>query len=395
MLLQQLVTCLIIGVIVVAKQTPPLPMVDPGLFVISGVTTCGAGSGYCLLGIDCSLDQDFIEDASGHCEGLKGAFTPSAHFVCCRGSRQENEIESDKNEKHEQNNTLENDVDLMTEEETNSTLVEKLTETTTEEVQETTSPSVQIVTSDLPKEGIFTDDGEETSSNPTTSTPTCAISNCSTGIRFFSEDSQICLGTFLGSGWVLTSASCALRIFRIGMVNVYGSPIDDPEFAAGIKTIIVNENYRPSVTNILLPEPNNVGLIMLNETLSDKCIPCLPNANDAFAGEMCHTFVKTSSFTKKSGIVDLKTCEGEVETMQGEAKEDFLTISCDSTSQARYLGGDVDSGKALLCQDFIAGVETSSGIGMIVFTKVAFYSEWIKQNMKPNARQYFKSYEYR
>lgn len=53
--------------------------------------------------------------------------------------------------------------------------------------------------------------GEETSSNPTTSTPTCAISNCSTGIRFFSEDSQICLGTFLGSGWVLTSASCALR----------------------------------------------------------------------------------------------------------------------------------------------------------------------------------------
>lgn len=52
------------------------------------------------------------------------------------------------------------------------------------------------------------------------------------------------------------------RIFRIGMVNVYGSPIDDPEFAAGIKTIIVNENYRPSVTNILLPEPNNVGMYL-------------------------------------------------------------------------------------------------------------------------------------
>lgn len=43
---------------------------------------------------------------------------------------------------------------------------------------------------------------------------------------------------------------------------------------------------------------------MLNETLSDKCIPCLPNANDAFAGEMCHTFVKTSSFTKKSGMLN-------------------------------------------------------------------------------------------
>ncbi|XP_049964300.1 uncharacterized protein LOC126484745 [Schistocerca serialis cubense] len=62
-----------------------LPIVDPGLFVIMGVSTCGNGSGYCLLGLDCTLDDDFVADTSGgHCRGLLTAFTPSAHFVCCR-----------------------------------------------------------------------------------------------------------------------------------------------------------------------------------------------------------------------------------------------------------------------------------------------------------------------
>lgn len=58
----------------------------PGLFVISGVSTCGEGGGYCLLGMDCTLDEDFLPDLGPgqHCEGLRSAFTPSAHFVCCR-----------------------------------------------------------------------------------------------------------------------------------------------------------------------------------------------------------------------------------------------------------------------------------------------------------------------
>ncbi|RZF31998.1 hypothetical protein LSTR_LSTR016720, partial [Laodelphax striatellus] len=58
------------------------------LFVISGVGTCGGGGGYCLLGFDCTLDEDFVaDDGNGHCEGLKSAFTPSAHFVCCRDTK--------------------------------------------------------------------------------------------------------------------------------------------------------------------------------------------------------------------------------------------------------------------------------------------------------------------
>lgn len=56
--------------------------------MISGVKTCGGGGGYCLLGLDCTLDEDFLPDDEGgnHCEGLKSAFTPSAHFVCCRAA---------------------------------------------------------------------------------------------------------------------------------------------------------------------------------------------------------------------------------------------------------------------------------------------------------------------
>jgi len=50
-----------------------------------GVRSCRAGTGYCLLGLDCTLDEDFLpDDQGGHCDGLRSAFTPSAHFICCR-----------------------------------------------------------------------------------------------------------------------------------------------------------------------------------------------------------------------------------------------------------------------------------------------------------------------
>jgi len=53
-----------------------------GVFVITGVKTCGGGTGYCILGGDCTVDKEFIAD-TGHCDGLRKAFTPRAYFVCC------------------------------------------------------------------------------------------------------------------------------------------------------------------------------------------------------------------------------------------------------------------------------------------------------------------------
>lgn len=53
--------------------------------MILGVRTCGGGGGYCLLGTDCTLDRDFAaDDVGGHCDGLRFAFTPAAHFSCCK-----------------------------------------------------------------------------------------------------------------------------------------------------------------------------------------------------------------------------------------------------------------------------------------------------------------------
>ena len=54
--------------------------------MIVGVSSCGdGGSGYCILGNDCTVDKEFIPDNNhGHCDGLKNAFTPSATFTCCQ-----------------------------------------------------------------------------------------------------------------------------------------------------------------------------------------------------------------------------------------------------------------------------------------------------------------------
>lgn len=46
--------------------------------------TCGDSRGYCLLGLDCTLDEEFLPDPEGHCKGLQNAFTPSAYFSCCK-----------------------------------------------------------------------------------------------------------------------------------------------------------------------------------------------------------------------------------------------------------------------------------------------------------------------
>lgn len=60
-------------------------LIVSGLFMILGVQSCRNGTGYCLLGLDCTLDDDFLpDDSGGHCSGLKTAFTPSAHFTCCK-----------------------------------------------------------------------------------------------------------------------------------------------------------------------------------------------------------------------------------------------------------------------------------------------------------------------
>lgn len=68
-----------------ARKFNPGPSVDPGVFVITHISTCRNGAGYCILGFSCEVDKDFTkDDLGGHCSGLGAAFNPKAQFVCCR-----------------------------------------------------------------------------------------------------------------------------------------------------------------------------------------------------------------------------------------------------------------------------------------------------------------------
>ena len=56
-----------------------------GVFVITHISSCRNGAGYCILGFSCEVDKDFVkDDLGGHCTGLGEAFNPRASFVCCR-----------------------------------------------------------------------------------------------------------------------------------------------------------------------------------------------------------------------------------------------------------------------------------------------------------------------
>ncbi|CAB0009356.1 unnamed protein product [Nesidiocoris tenuis] len=55
--------------------------------------------------------------------------------------------------------------------------------------------------------------------------------------------------------------------FRLGMVNVAASFVEEPDVQFKIRTIVVNENYRTTSSNILLPEANNLGQLVITDKI--------------------------------------------------------------------------------------------------------------------------------
>uniref|UniRef100_A0A146KJT6 Anionic trypsin-2 n=1 Tax=Lygus hesperus TaxID=30085 RepID=A0A146KJT6_LYGHE len=355
------------SILILCLQTYGLPTVDPGLFVISGVKTCGNSTGYCLLGTDCTLDQDFVADKGGHCGGLKNAFTPTANFVCCSDKKKLNEVEESSSKGNSS---------------TSSPLLEIKDHVDVDSIDITTE-APDSTTFEIAKDYLMLDNDINTM-DAMASSPINTCDACNSTVRFMAEGSQICLGSHIGKGWVVTSASCSMITFRIGMVNVVASFLEEPEVESPIRTIVVNENYKTSASNILLPEANNLGLIQLNNTMDGRCVPCLPIKGQKFGGQMCRTL-------NNSTDPDESVCESEVETIIGDGKEEFLTTICDSITSPSYYGGEQDSGKPLMCGGHLAGVETSSGIGMEVFTQLSIYMDWIRQNIQPAPMQTFKT----
>ncbi|BET02079.1 Hypothetical protein NTJ_14897 [Nesidiocoris tenuis] len=354
---------LVSALVLICSWTSGLPTVDPGLFVISGVKTCGNGTGYCLLGTDCTLDQDFVGDKTGHCGGLKNAFTPAANFVCCTDSKKVNEVEANSS--------------------SSSPLLDVKDHIDIDSIDITTEAD-EMTTLEIAKDYLMLDNDITIDSEAIASSPLNTCDACNSTIRFTADSTQLCLGSHIGKGWVVTSASCSMMTFRLGMVNVAASFVEEPDVQFKIRTIVVNENYRTTSSNILLPEANNLGLIQLTNALDGRCVPCLPIKGQKFGGQICRTLNNATD-------PDESVCESEVETMLGEGKEEFLTASCDIVTSPSYFGGEQDNGKPLMCGGHLAGVETSSGIGMAVFTQLSIYNDWIRQNIQPAPKQKFKT----
>merc|ERR1719507_2145223 len=65
-----------------SRKFNPGPSVDPGVFVITHISTCRNGAGYCILGFSCEVDKDFTkDDLGGHCSGLGAAFNPKGIYI--------------------------------------------------------------------------------------------------------------------------------------------------------------------------------------------------------------------------------------------------------------------------------------------------------------------------
>jgi len=135
-----LILCLIVvstTSLVAARRWREGPQVDPGVFVITHIRSCRNGAGYCILGIKCSVDTDFVDDDSGgDCNSLSAAFNPKATFVCCR----ENPENFDTTEQDALNAII---LEEFTGQNTTTTTT---TPSTTEAPQTQTSIVTQIVT---------------------------------------------------------------------------------------------------------------------------------------------------------------------------------------------------------------------------------------------------------
>merc|ERR1719510_1352157 len=167
---KSLVTLVLMHESLSTRKFNPGPSVDPGVFVITHISSCRNGAGYCILGFSCEVDKDFIkDDLGGHCNGLGAAFNPKASFVCCRenpdlhppqeipaATQAVTNIES-PNESSEQEIVIENNA-IVTE---TSVATEIITETFTEIIEPVTEivlvTKIDEVTEEILRPGTVED----------------------------------------------------------------------------------------------------------------------------------------------------------------------------------------------------------------------------------------------
>ncbi|KAE8745571.1 hypothetical protein FOCC_FOCC007682, partial [Frankliniella occidentalis] len=248
-----------------------LPIVDPGLFVILGVRTCGGGGGYCLLGSDCTLDRDFAaDDAGGHCEGLRAAFTPAAHFSCCKYVERSNATLPGE---PADATTTEDPVAVAT------TLADDAENVIETEIIVKPGPvgpagpsgpasgqTVVAVSEEYKIKGAEEEvevaevaavpaaDKEAVVETPACRSPSTDVNPCWRSSFQDADGTTLCSGTLLGVDAAVTSALCANRLMEAG--PAVSLRVDD--LSLPVRDIIVHRDYRAA------PEdPNDIAMIRL------------------------------------------------------------------------------------------------------------------------------------
>jgi hypothetical protein len=152
------------------------------------------------------VDKEFAPDNSGHCDGLRKAFTPRAFFVCCLVVNESVVMAT---------TTLSSVIIESVEEEISPESIESIeTEETTATSTSTTFPTEETTTTSSPtEESTCSDRTNRLAADPSSSNPcwTAAI----TRSHGYTPDSGsfLCTGALITPTALLTTATCVSRLF--------------------------------------------------------------------------------------------------------------------------------------------------------------------------------------
>ncbi|XP_054284604.1 uncharacterized protein LOC129001348 [Macrosteles quadrilineatus] len=278
----------------------------------------------------------------------------------------------------------------------------------------------------------------EIQTQPESTDPCAKVTDgkCTQEVKFVSNDQTLCFGSVYALDWVVTSASCALRIFRAGTPNVIVSPLT--EMSKGhVKTIVVHESYAEnSGSSGQGMEPNNIGLVQLHTPMVEwsRCVPCLPETDKEFPGINCSvcaaglvqlhtpmvewsrcvpclpetdkefTGINCSAVTSQPlapsplrlcaqsencemarSQSTMNSCDGPSRMMTDDIGYSYITLNCDILWEPRFYDpSSRGSGAPLFCDGgVLAGVETGAGVGLMVYTPLTPYIPWLLKNTRP------------
>ncbi|KAL5234652.1 hypothetical protein ACI65C_002062 [Semiaphis heraclei] len=422
---------LLTTIICIATSLPAsmnMPLVDPGLFVISGVKTCGNTLGYCLLGSDCTMDDDFLPDSTGNCDGLKRAFTPSAPFTCCKFNQRipqsrtpliepnikkaTNTVAKDKLGRNTRENIdasqMDNDqlaklneielvvkkiVEQLINETANSIKAEETVLNTETKMEENTIRNnlndEKPTTSDVIEIKDTTLDPlvnpEETTEEPTIDDEfkiekRICQKSCKSEIIFLVDKKPMCYGTLLDDVWILTSATCASRLNKSGIRKVTVSRKDLVGATLSISNILVHENFKSPVSKSA-PENNDLALASLTVPLEGQaCTPCF-SQKKSITNEVCKT---SQNINYKNTVKSSENCEGRVQ-LRKLISNPYIILPCNHWRMQYNQEGQL--GSSLWCDGKLAGVQTGVGVGSLIYTPVNEYAMWISDNKRIEDRR--------